>query len=82
MASQTMGAVRLLSVKPHELAALKKQVAIEMARQTLEGADFSRGDELLTESQRDAYDFIEMLYYDGEITYGQLWSMCKLRHGR
>lgn len=66
----------LKNLKPHEFARLKKNVAIELARITLASADFSQDLDLLTEAQLDAYLFVEMLWYDGELTYGQLWAMC------
>lgn len=74
--SHETGTVRLDSMKPHELERLKRAVAIELARKALESADWSRGYESLTENQRSAYDWLESLYYDGEITYRELWALC------
>jgi hypothetical protein len=44
----------------------------------LADADFSCGLDLLTEAQRHAYAYIETLYYDGELTYRELWAMCPM----
>jgi hypothetical protein len=63
-------------MQAHELEKLKREVALELARKTMENADWSRGYESLTEEQKSAYDWLESLFYDGEITYGQLWKMC------
>lgn len=61
-----------------ELAHMKTLVGIEMARKILASANFAHGLDLLTQEQRDAYEFIEALYYEGEITYRQLWAMCPM----
>lgn len=74
--SQNQSAVRLIGMKPHELERIKRAVALELARKTLSRADWSRGYESLTEEQRAAYDWLEALYFDGEISYGQLWALC------
>lgn len=63
-------------MKPHELEILRREVALELARKALETADFSCGLDRLTADQLDVYDWLEMLYYDGEISYGQLWALC------
>lgn len=63
-------------MKPHEFARLKRAVALDLARKTLKDADFSQGDENLTEEQRSAYMWLEMLWYDEEITYRELWDIC------
>jgi hypothetical protein len=59
-----------------ELARLKTAVAIEYCRQILSTADMSNeGCHKLTDEQNEALDFLTVLYYDGEITYGELWRM-------
>lgn len=69
--------LRLEGMKPHEFEALKRAVALTMMRDTLASADFSCGVEKLTESQLEAYEYAEMLYYDGEWSYGDLWSLIR-----
>lgn len=59
-----------------EFEKLKRDVALEMCRIALSTADFSLGMDLLTEEQHHWYCWLEALYYDGEITYGQLWERC------
>ena len=59
-----------------QLVRMKKLAALALAKKILSTADFSHGVEKLTEEQLDVYNFIEMLYYDGEITYRELWAMC------
>ena len=59
-----------------DLAVIGFEAGLELARKTLSTADFSQGLELLTDEQREVYYWIEMLYYDGEITYKQLWDLC------
>lgn len=59
-----------------EFERLKRSVALEMARKALEKADFSLGTELLTEDESLTYAWLEMLFYDGEISYYELWACC------
>ena len=63
-------------LQSYELERLKRAVALELARKAMSTADWSCGYKSLTEEQRAVYDWLEALYYDNEITYGQLWSLC------
>lgn len=62
-----------------ELRRINREAAFDMVRKILSTADFSRGCELLDEEQKDAYDWLEMLYYDGDIGYYELWSFCPIK---
>ena len=59
---------------------MPREVAFAKVRALLADADFSRGDALLTPEQLTAYNWLEMLYYDGEITYRQLWKLSTGRY--
>ncbi len=60
----------------HEFERLKRAVALDLARKALENADFSQGLDLLTEEESSAYLWLELLFYDGELSYREFNALC------
>ena len=58
-----------------DLEKVRRLVALEWAKKILQSADFSSM-QTFSEEQEWAWMVVESSYYDGLITYGQLWDMC------